>query len=56
MKLGIISNTRGKKLVEGETTEINPCGVRLPGQDEDFHVAVLDPDSSEIDYFPGDEL
>lgn len=44
-------HTHERKLVEqGETVELNPGGIRLPGQEEGFSVAVLDTEKEEIEF------
>jgi len=44
-------HTHQKKLEEvNETVEINPGGIRLPFQDEKFHVVTLEPESGEIEF------
>ncbi|MFB6181039.1 MAG: metallophosphoesterase [Candidatus Nanohalobium sp.] len=50
-------HTHERKLErKNDTVEINPGGIRLPGQKESFHIAVLDIESGEVEFFPGDEL
>ncbi len=44
-------HTHSKKIQEESgTIEINPGGIRLPGQDEEFHVATLDLETGDIDF------
>jgi len=44
-------HTHQKKISEYEgTIEINPGGIRLPDQDEVFHVATLDTQTREIEF------
>lgn len=44
-------HTHMKKLHEAEgTIEINPGGIKIPGQDEEFHVATLDLETGEIEF------
>lgn len=39
-----------KTEVHGETVEINPGGIKLPGQKEDFSVSVLNTETGDIDF------
>lgn len=39
-----------KKKLHGETIEINPGGIELPGQDECFSVAIIDLEKGDIDF------
>jgi putative phosphoesterase len=41
---------RRKTEVHGETVEINPGGIKLPGQKEDFSVAILNTETGDIDF------
>ncbi|QKQ98422.1 YfcE family phosphodiesterase [Candidatus Nanohaloarchaea archaeon] len=44
-------HTHERKLDEdGQTVELNPGGIRLPGQEEGFSVAVLDTKEEEIEF------
>ncbi|MFB6145554.1 MAG: metallophosphoesterase [Candidatus Nanohaloarchaea archaeon] len=44
-------HTHEKKLAEnGETVEINPGGIKLPGQTEELHIALLDLDTGDIEF------
>lgn len=44
-------HTHEKKLEEVDgTVELNPGGIRLPGQEEDFHVALVDIEKGEIEF------
>lgn len=43
-------HTHRKKIGEiNGTIEINPGGIKLPGQDEKFHVVILDTESGEVE-------
>jgi putative phosphoesterase len=41
---------RRKTESHGETVEINPGGIKLPGQKEDFSVAILNTETGDIDF------
>jgi len=44
-------HTHEKKVEENSgTVELNPGGIKLPGQNEDFHVAILDLETLEIEF------
>lgn len=44
-------HTHQKKINEVDgTIEINPGGIRLPGQDERFHVVILDVETGEVEF------
>lgn len=44
-------HTHQKKISEHEgTIELNPGGIALPEQEEDFHVATLDTESREVEF------
>lgn len=44
-------HTHQKKLEKhGDATEVNPGGIKLPGQDEDFHFATVDLEEDEIEF------
>jgi putative phosphoesterase len=44
-------HTHQKKIEEHNgTTELNPGGIKLPGQEEDFHVATLNLENQEIEF------
>ncbi|MFB6147660.1 MAG: metallophosphoesterase [Candidatus Nanohaloarchaea archaeon] len=44
-------HTHEKKLREsGDTVEINPGGIELPGEDEEFHVATLELPEGKIEF------
>ncbi len=44
-------HTHEKKLrEENGTIEVNPGGIKLPGSEEEFHVATLDLESGEIEF------
>lgn len=50
-------HTHERKLEEyGDTVEVNPGGIRLPGQEEEFSVAVLDTETGDIEFFTEDEF
>ena len=50
-------HTHQRKLREhGETLEINPGGIRLPGQEEEFSVAVLDTETGDVEFFTVEEF
>ena len=50
-------HTHRKKIkYHGETVEVNPGGIKLPGQDEDFQVAVVDLNHGNIQHFSLEEL
>jgi putative phosphoesterase len=34
----------------GDTVEVNPGGIKLPGQDEEFSVAVVDLEEEEVEF------
>lgn len=39
-----------KKDIHGSTVEVNPGGIKLPGQEEEFSVAVIDLETGDIDF------
>jgi putative phosphoesterase len=50
-------HTHRKKIKShGETVEVNPGGIKLPGQNEGFHVAVVDLNHGNIQHFSLEEL
>lgn len=39
-----------KKKLHGDTLELNPGGIQLPGQEEGFSVAIIDLDKGDVDF------
>ena len=39
-----------KKKLHSDTIEINPGGIKIPGQDEDFSIAVINLETGDVDF------